>query len=52
MMKIEQGITKFYKSEYGDYYENNSELINNSIKASVQTGYQPEYFPGNEGSIR
>ncbi|MBK8882489.1 MAG: NapC/NirT family cytochrome c [Bacteroidales bacterium] len=44
MMKIEEGITSFYKSGYSDYYDKNKDLINSSI-ASIQTEYNQNAFP-------
>ena len=44
MMKIQDGITAFYKTSYGDYYEKNKELINNSV-ASVQLAFNQNTFP-------
>ena len=43
MMKIEESITDFYKTDYSDYYAKNKDLINNSI-ASVQESIQSEYI--------
>jgi hypothetical protein len=44
MMKIQDGITAFYKTSYSDYYEKNKELINNSV-ASVQLAFNQNTFP-------
>ncbi len=35
MMKIEEGITDFYKTDYSEYYAKNKDIIDTSI-ASVQ----------------
>jgi hypothetical protein len=44
MLKIEEGITGFYKSDYADYYGKNKSLIDTAI-ASVQLGYSQNTFP-------
>jgi hypothetical protein len=44
MLKIEEGITGFYKSDYADYYGKNKSLIDTAI-ASVQLGYNQNTFP-------
>ena len=44
LMKINEGITNFYKSDYSDFYSKNIDLINNSI-ASIQKAYSQNTFP-------
>jgi hypothetical protein len=44
MMKIEEGITGFYKTDYSDYYESHKDIIGNSIKA-VQKAFSQNAFP-------
>ena len=44
MMKIADGITSYYKSDYGDYYSANKGLIDSSI-VSVQKAYKQNTFP-------
>jgi len=44
LMKINEGITNFYKSDYSDFYLKNKDLINNSI-TSVQKAYSQNTFP-------
>ena len=43
LMKINESITNYYKSGYGDYFEKNKDLIASSV-ASVQHGIQSEYL--------
>jgi hypothetical protein len=43
-MKIKESITSYYKSEYNDYYTNNTDLINNSV-ASLQKAFSQNTFP-------
>jgi hypothetical protein len=43
LMKIENAITGYYKSDYSDYYGKNKELINNSI-VSVQKAFSQNTF--------
>jgi NapC/NirT cytochrome c family, N-terminal region len=44
MMKINEGITGFYKSNYSDYYEKNRDLIQKSV-AAIQKGFSLNTFP-------
>jgi hypothetical protein len=44
MMKIEEGIAKFYKTDYSEYYDKNKNLIDSSI-ASVQKAFSQNTFP-------
>jgi hypothetical protein len=44
MMKIEEGIAKFYKTDYSDYYDKNRNLIDSSV-ASVQKAFNQNTFP-------
>jgi hypothetical protein len=44
MMKIEEGITRFYKTDYSEYYDKNKDLINSSV-ASVQKAFNQNTFP-------
>ena len=44
MLKIDAGITGFYKSDYADFYAKNKDLISNSV-ASVQKAYSQNTFP-------
>jgi hypothetical protein len=44
LMKIEEGITNYYKSDFNDFYNNNKEIINNSI-SSVQKAFSQNTFP-------
>ncbi len=43
-LKIEDGITDYYKKDYADYYSKNTALINNSI-ASVKKEFSQNNFP-------
>jgi nitrate/TMAO reductase-like tetraheme cytochrome c subunit len=42
---IKDSISKFYKSEYSNYYSSNSNLIDNSI-TSIQKAFAENTFPG------
>jgi hypothetical protein len=44
MLKIEAGITGYYKSDYPDYYSNNKDLINKAVE-SVKKAYSQNTFP-------
>ena len=44
-MMIKDSITKFYKSEYNEYFLKNSSLIDNSI-ANIQRAFSENTFPG------
>jgi len=44
LMKIEESINGFYKSNYSDYFEKNKDLIASSIKA-VETSFSQNTFP-------
>ena len=44
-MQIREGIINFYKSDFGDFFEKNSNIIDQSI-ASLQTAYSQNSFPG------
>jgi hypothetical protein len=44
MMKIEESITKFYKTDYSEYYDKNRNLIDSSV-ASVQKAFNQNTFP-------
>jgi hypothetical protein len=44
MMTIDESITGFYKTGYGDYYTKNAAEINNSI-ASVKKAFSQNNFP-------
>ena len=44
MLKIDAGITGFYKSDYADFYAKNKDLISNSV-ASIQKAYSQNTFP-------
>ncbi len=44
MMKIEEGIARFYKTDYSDYYDKNRNLIDSSV-ASVQKAFNQNTFP-------
>lgn len=44
MLKIDAGITGFYKSDYADFYAKNKDLISNSV-ASIQKAYSHNTFP-------
>jgi nitrate/TMAO reductase-like tetraheme cytochrome c subunit len=44
MMKINSGITDYYKTEYSDYYSSHKDIIDKSISA-VQKGYKQNTFP-------
>jgi hypothetical protein len=43
-MKIEDSIKNFYKSEHKDYYEQNTSLIDSSVKA-LETAFSQNTFP-------
>jgi len=43
--KINNDITNFYKSGYNDYFNANTDLINNSVK-SIQKAFSQNTFPG------
>ena len=43
-MKIKEGITGFYKSDYGDFYAKNNNLIDTSI-AAIKKAYSENTFP-------
>jgi hypothetical protein len=43
-MKIEDGITDYYKKDYADYYSKNTGIINNAI-ASVKKAFSQNNFP-------
>lgn len=44
MLKIENGITDYYKTNYPEFYSKNKDLINSSI-AAIQKGYSMNTFP-------
>ena len=44
MLKIEAGITDYYKTAYPDFYAKNKDLISSSV-ASIETGYSQNTFP-------
>lgn len=44
MLKIEAGITDYYKTGYPDYYAKNKDLISSSV-ASIEKGYSQNTFP-------
>ena len=44
LMKIEESITNFYKTEYAGYYEKNKDEISSSV-AAVQTAFTRNTFP-------
>lgn len=44
MMKINDGISNYYKTDHADYYAKNKDLIDKSI-AAVQHGYSQNTFP-------
>ncbi len=44
MIKIEEGITSYYKSEYSDFYNKNRDLITRSI-GSIQKAFSENTFP-------
>jgi nitrate/TMAO reductase-like tetraheme cytochrome c subunit len=44
LLKINDSITKYYKSDYNDFYLKNKDLINSSI-ASVQKAFVQNTFP-------
>jgi hypothetical protein len=44
LMKIDESITKFYKTEHSDYFEKNQDIIKSSI-ASVQSAFSQNTFP-------
>ncbi len=44
MMKINESITGFYKTNYSDYYEKNRDLIQNSV-AAIEKGFSLNTFP-------
>ncbi len=44
MIAIESGITDYYKQNYPDYYDNNKDIINNSI-AAIKDGFNKNTFP-------
>ena len=45
LLKISDSITGYYKSEYNDFYKNNTDLINSSV-VSVQKAFSQNTFPG------
>ena len=47
LLKIEDNITGYYKSDYKDFYANNKDLIDNSV-ASVQNSFQLRILSLNE----
>jgi hypothetical protein len=44
LLKIEQSITDYYKSDYNEFYANNKDLINNSV-VSVKEAFSQNTFP-------
>ncbi len=44
LMKIDESITSFYKTDYSDYYEQHRDLINGAI-ASLQKSFAHNTFP-------
>lgn len=44
LLKIENSIKSYYKSDYNDFYTNNIDLINNSV-VSVQKAFSQNTFP-------
>lgn len=44
LMKIDEGITGYYKTEYPDYYSQNQELVKSSITA-IQGAFSKNTFP-------
>ena len=44
LLKIENSIKSYYKSDYSDFYTNNIDLINNSV-VSVQKAFSQNTFP-------
>ena len=44
LLKISDSITGYYKSEYNDFYKNNTDLINSSV-ASIQKAFSQNTFP-------
>jgi hypothetical protein len=44
LMKINDEISSFYKTDYNDYYSKNKDLVNNSISA-VQNAFSQNTFP-------
>ena len=44
LMKIEETLTSYYKSDLNEYYEKNKDLVNNSV-ASVQKAFSQNTFP-------
>jgi len=44
LMKIEETLTSYYKSDFNEYYEKNKDLVNNSV-ASVLKAFSQNTFP-------
>jgi nitrate/TMAO reductase-like tetraheme cytochrome c subunit len=44
LMKIRDGITNYYKSDYPEFYAENRNIIDSSIEA-IQTGFSQNTFP-------
>lgn len=44
LMAINYGIVSYYKDNYSDFFEKNSEIINNSV-ATIQKSYSQNAFP-------
>jgi hypothetical protein len=44
LMKIREGVSSYYKSEYGEFYSTNKALVDSSISA-IQKGYNQNTFP-------
>jgi hypothetical protein len=44
LLKIEDSITSYYKSDYNEFYTNNKDLINNSV-VSIQKAFSQNTFP-------
>jgi hypothetical protein len=45
LMQIRDGINNYYKSDFGDFFEKNHDIIDKSI-ASLQKAYSQNSFPG------
>ena len=45
LMQIREGIINYYKSDFADYYKNNSARIDESVTA-IQKAYSQNTFPG------
>jgi hypothetical protein len=45
LMIIKDSIINYYKSKYNDFFNNNNELINNSV-SSIQKAFSQNTFPG------